>query len=206
MPRSRRALTCARSHRERPSRESGWGTTFAVGARMPTFATCAACHGFVADLGDSCVHCGAAPPRRRWLARVLATCLFGVATTVTLMACYGAGPVYDCHGEPGCHECSTDDECDTGAYCTAPPGGEGTCKTSSTCTADEQCPSWMRCDERRSTCKPKPSGCETSDDCEPHVQRCDVQSHACVPASACGLDHLCGIGALCELPHEVCAP
>jgi len=171
---------------------------------MPGFATCHACDGFVADLAAPCPHCHAPPPRRRALARYLATRLLGVATAVTLMACYGATyDCYDCDPVP----CVTDADCAQGAYCEQGNPGFRECVWSGTCSTDDQCPAGQTCDESRSTCVPNENPCTSNADCLIPTERCDFTRGECVPALPCNYDGAaCGEGARCDGEWGVCVP
>lgn len=169
---------------------------------MPGFASCAACHGFVADLSIACVHCAAPPPRRRSLARYLLTRLVGVASAVTLMACYGDTSHYDCYDSGDCYEaCTTDADCLEGDYCDE---ATWTCEPSSTCYADADCPVGMECDEPRNTCLPV-EPCTTSADCDLD-ERCEPATGTCVPATPCWYGTACEEGTECDYAEQVCVP
>src|SRR5690242_7788364 len=112
-----------RSRSARQLRAMPWGTTLAECGHMPGtpgspgLACCAACGGFILDPAAACIHCDAAPPPRRRLARFLLTSVLGVAASVTLMACYGM--TYECDGPNGsCVDvCYQDTDCQNGYYC-----------------------------------------------------------------------------------------
>lgn len=64
---------------------------------MSTLSQCRGCHGFVPPAHATCLHCGAALPRRRFPAgRAFLQLLLGLAgagaASLTLMACYGLPP------------------------------------------------------------------------------------------------------------------
>ena len=69
---------------------------------MPALHACPACRGFVPESRAVCPHCDAPVVRARPFARVLASMIGAAATSVTLMACYGAMPR---HGEYAQNAC-----------------------------------------------------------------------------------------------------
>lgn len=60
-------------------------------------ALCAACRGFLPPNESHCPHCNSRSPQPRHAKRKLAGVALGVATSMTLMACYG-GPNVDVEG------------------------------------------------------------------------------------------------------------
>lgn len=86
-------------------------------------ASCPSCDGFVPASATTCPHCGAAvsaaPPPSGIGGKILAAAGTGLVA-ITLMACYGGGPVEDCvdkdddgfYGNAGLCGAGTEEDCD----------------------------------------------------------------------------------------------
>lgn len=185
------------------------GTPLAECPLVPTLTSCPACGGFLAPTLARCPHCDVAPPARHRLRGVLASLLLAATSAVTLMACYGVGPRYECDdGYADCTAwCSIDEHCGQGSYCNE---AYGECEWGGTCGSDDvPCPDGYACDVVRSTCVPveEPPRCEAASDCTWGLEYCDLATGACVPTTTCGPGQTgCEATEVCEWELGLCVP
>lgn len=131
--------------------------------------------------------------------------VLGAVSTVSLMACYGAG--YEpCSYDDTYSDCYGDNNCATGYVCTDEEYGYGWCEWTGTCTYDSECPEEQFCDDARQTCAdgPRPP-CDNALDCDAG-ETC-LPDGTCQVAPACDATApTCGVGARCDFLLGVCAP
>jgi hypothetical protein len=188
------------SRRQLPAR--GWGTSLAAGPRMPGFASCPACSGFILDPRAACVHCGAPPAPRRGLARFLLVRLLGVASSVTLMACYGM--TYDCPNNR-CDACYDDADCASGEQCDQTTGE--CVPVTHWCDGDDDCPTGERCDVEWHLCEPAGTPCGFDGATCGEGSRCDPVEEICVPCDAAtGACGACDGEVTCAATPPACPP
>lgn len=107
---------------------------------------------------------------------------------------------------PGQFECTEDEDCAAGCYCST----SGVCEEAGFCTQDSDCGAGYVCDEQRASCEPgnqQPVSCGADNDC-PEGQYCNSETLKCEATCFCTNDaEAVAQGfAYCDSSRSTCLP